>query len=217
MQLDKDVVNRSALGSFFDSVFLPIRGVFFGTEPRLGLSPIRDERMRAVAKYCSGKVLDIGCGPGNYFIETFIGNENGVGVDVFGYDGVDNIVEDMAVLPFEDGFFDTVTLVAVGGHIPKDKRVAEFAEFARVLKPGGRIVMTEGERITQTLRHKWQHFYLALQGKEDVDSERGMDEEEEYCMPREEIRRYLNTPPLKMIQHERFMWGLNNVYVAVKI
>lgn len=208
--------SRSLPGRISDSVFLPFRGLFLGTEGAFGLSSIREERMRRVAEHCLGSVLDIGCGPGNMFIKEYIGGENGVGIDVYTYEGVDKLVDDMEHLPFEDKSFDTVTLVAVGGHIPKEKRRTEFAEFARVLKPGGRLVMTEGEPVTQYLRHKWLHFYMAIQGKQDMDTERGMEEEEEYCMPYDEIATYLNTDPLKLVRHEKFMWGLNNIYVAQK-
>jgi SAM-dependent methyltransferase len=203
----------SRLQTLMDSALMPVRALFIGEENRFHLSSIRDERMRMVAKYCSGRVLDIGCGPGNRFINEYIGPENGIGIDVFAYEGVNNIVENMAKLPFGDAEFETVTLVAVGGHIPKDKRVAEFIEFARILKPGGRLIMTEGEIITQTLRHKWLEL---ISGGHDMDSERGMDEKEEYAMPRSEILTYLNTPPLRLVRHERFMWRLNNVYVAEK-
>ncbi len=178
------------------------------------MTSIRDERMQVVASRCRGRVLDIGCGPGNILINDYIGNENGVGIDVYQYDGVENLVDDMANLPFEAESFDTVTLVAVGGHIPKEKRVEEFREFARVLKVGGTLVMTEGEPLTQYFRHKWLDL---ISGGTDMDSERGMEEEEEYCMPRAEIFTYLNTAPLKLIEHTRFMWRLNNVYVAEKL
>jgi len=50
-----------------------------------------------------------------------------------------------------------------------------------------------------------------------MDSERGMDEEEEYCMPMQELLSYLNTPPLKFKKRKRFMWGLNNIYIAEKV
>jgi hypothetical protein len=50
-----------------------------------------------------------------------------------------------------------------------------------------------------------------------MDSERGMEEDEQYCMPRKEIFAYLNTPPLRLVRHERFQWRLNNVYVAEKV
>ncbi len=207
---------RSIIGKIADVITFPIRALFMGTEGKLGLSSLREERMRTVAEYSRGQVLDIGCGPGNIFIKQYIGASNGTGIDLFSYEGVENVVEDMTNLPFEDYSFDTVTLIAVGGHIPKSKRSAEFNEFTRVLKPEGILIMTEGEPITQYLVHKWSHFYLGLQGKLDMDSERGMGEEEEYCMPREELLSHLNTPPLKLIKRRRFMWGLNNLYIAQK-
>jgi len=188
-----------------------------GPQGYLGLTSVRDERMWQVAQFCRGKVLDVGCGPGNLFIKKFIGPEHGTGIDVFAYEGVENIVEDLTKLPYGDASFDTLTLVAVGGHIPQHLRVAEFAEFARVLKPGGRLVMTEGEPITQLLTHKWQHFYFGLRGEVDMDHERGMEEDEQFCMPRAELLGYLNTPPLKHVLTKDFQWNLNHVYVAEKV
>jgi ubiquinone/menaquinone biosynthesis C-methylase UbiE len=182
-----------------------------------GLTSMRDERMGRAAQHCEGRVLDIGCGPGNLFIRNFIGTDRGVGIDVYPYEGVESLVDSMAHLPFDDASFDTVSLIAVGGHIPKSGRTEEFAEFARVLKPGGRLVMTEGEPITQYLAHQWQHFYFSLQGKVDMDHERGMDDEEQYCMPNAELLTYLNTPPLKHIATHAFQWHLNFVYIAEKI
>lgn len=173
--------------------------------------------MWQVAQFCRGRVLDVGCGPGNLFIKNFIGHERGIGVDFFAYDGVDNLIEDPTNLPFPDESFDTLTLVAVGGHIPKNLRELEFIEFARLLKPGGRLVMTEGEPVTQLLSHKWQHFFLGLQGKVDMDHERGMEEDEEYCMPQAELLRYLNSNSLRLELRRSFQWGLNNLYVAQKL
>ncbi len=183
----------------------------------MGLTSMRDERMWQVAQYSKGRVLDVGCGPGNLFIKRFIGMDRGIGIDFFAYEGVEHLVDDPTHIPFPDSSFDTVTLVAVGGHIPKNLRAIEFMEFSRVLKPGGRLVMTEGEPITQLISHKWQHFYLGLQGKVDMDHERGMEEDEEFCMPREELLGYLNTRPLRHVLTRSFQWGLNNVYVAEKL
>jgi SAM-dependent methyltransferase len=197
-----------------DSIFMPFRALFVGEESRFWLSSMRDERLRRVAAYCRGRVLDVGCGPGNFLITRYIGKESGIGLDCYPYPGVDVLVDDMTKLPYDDNSFDTVAMVAVGGHIPESKRVAEFAEFARILKPGGRLVMTEGEPITQWLRHKW---LAIITGGHDMDSERGMEEDEQYCMPRKEIFAYLNTPPLRLVRHERFQWRLNNVYVAEKV
>lgn len=207
---------RPIIGKIADVIAFPIRALFMETEGKFGLSSLRSERMRIVAQYCTGRVLDIGCGPGNIFIKQYIGDSDGTGIDLFPYVGVENVFEDMTNLPFKDCSFDTLTLIAVGGHIPKSKRSAEFCEFARLLKPGGILIMTEGEPITQYLVHKWSNFYLRLQGKLDMDSERGMEEEEEYCMPRKELLSYLNSPPLKFVKRHRFMLGLNNVYIARK-
>jgi len=142
-----------------DSLSFPIRALFMATEGKFKLSSLREERMRMVARYCQGRVLDVGCGPGNLFIKDFIGDKNGIGIDVFPYQGVSNVISDMTKLPFEDSSFDTVTLIAVGGHISKSKRKAEFVEFARVLRLGGFLIMTEGEPLTQFLSHKWRKFF----------------------------------------------------------
>ncbi|MGH7737825.1 MAG: class I SAM-dependent methyltransferase, partial [Candidatus Tyrphobacter sp.] len=170
-----------------------------------------------VAQFCRGRVLDVGCGPGNRFIKKHIGEDRGIGVDVFAYDGVENLIDDPTHLPFPDASFDTVTLIAVANHIPRRLRAAEFAEFARVLRTGGRLVCTGGEPVTQTVGHKWRHFWLGLQGQVDMDHEREMDEEEEFCTPRAELLRYLHTGPLRYVTTKRFQWGLNNVFVAEKL
>jgi len=212
----KIYTHRSPIGYFFDAVMFPFRAVFIHEESRWGLSSLRDQRMRAVAKYCSGRTLDIGCGPNNVFIRHCYRDHDSVGIDCFPYEGVDNVMEDMAALPFPDASFDTIALIAVGGHIPRSKREAEFREFARLLKVGGRLLMTEGEPITQFILHKWAPVYYGLQGKKDMDTERGMHLEEDYCMPKRDIYTYLNTSPLKLIKRLRFMWGLNNIYIAQK-
>lgn len=207
---------RNGLQKLIDSVFFPIRALFIPEESRFGLTSLRDERFEVVAEQTSGRVLDIGCGRNNQFIRDWVHDPESVGVDVFEYEGVENICHDMTALPFADASFDTVTLIAVGGHIPEAVREKEFIEIARVLKPGGKLLMTEGEPITQTIGHLWRHFSLKLIGKQDLDSERGMEEDEQYCMPYQEIATYLNTPPLGMTSKAKFMWGLNNIYVATK-
>lgn len=207
--------SRSIAQKILDELFFPFRALFVPEENNFGLTSLRNERMEIVAKHAGGRVLDIGCGPGNWFIQNWA-EPGSVGMDVFAYDGVGLVHTDMTRLPFADAEFDTVTLIAVGGHIPKAVRAAEFAEIARVLKPDGHLLMTEGEPITQTIGHIWRKFSFALIGKKDMDTERGMEEDEEYCMPLVEIMTYLNTPPLKFLSKEKFMWGLNNLYVAQK-
>ena len=199
-----------------NTILFPLRALLLPSKGMRGLLSLREERMAVVARYCRGIVLDVGCGPGNLFINNYIGPASGIGIDVFPYEGVEFVHKDMTKLPFADSSFDTVTLVAVGGHIPRPKRVAEFHEFGRVLKPGGRLLMTEGEPLTQFLIHKLQEIQSRFTGKKSMDLLRGMDEEEEYCMPLQEIRRYLNTPPFVLMDRIRFMWNMNNLYIAQK-
>lgn len=49
-------------------------------------------------------------------------------------------VQDGRQLTYPDGFFDRLTCISVIEHIPEDKKVA--AEIGRVLRPGGRAVLT---------------------------------------------------------------------------
>lgn len=88
-----------------------------------------------------GKVLDIGCGK-NELINMYkkLGRE-GMGVDVFPFEGVDQVV-DTTDLSFEDGEFDTVTMIACLNHIPFYKRDKVLSEAYRVLKDGGRLFLT---------------------------------------------------------------------------
>lgn len=207
---------RKKMQVIIDNILFPLRALFIAEENYIGLTSLREERFEEVAKYTTGRVLDIGCGRDNLFIKNWVVEPDSVGIDVFPYDGVEQVQQDMTNLPYENDSFDTVTLIAVGGHIPQNVRVEEFAEFARVLKPGGVILFTEGEPVTQTIGHLWRHFSYSLIGKKDMDSERGMEEDEQYCMPYQEILMYLNTPPLMFQKRVKFMWGLNNLYIAKK-
>ena len=59
-------------------------------------------------------------------------------------EGITNIearVADVYELPFEDGFFDVVYMIAVIGEIPAPERA--MREFHRVLSPEGTLVFSE--------------------------------------------------------------------------
>jgi ubiquinone/menaquinone biosynthesis C-methylase UbiE len=99
-------------------------------------------------------VLDMGCGTGRFTVPMA---ENGA--EVTGYDISPAMLEqlrctardrgqvvharegDMAHLPFDDDTFDVVTSMLALMHIPVEDRQQVFLEVARVLKPGGRLVL----------------------------------------------------------------------------
>jgi SAM-dependent methyltransferase len=95
------------------------------------------------------RVLDFGCGSQAMFLQTVQGTiSSGVGLD---YDADSRTIPpNIEVknfrfekkLPFEEGSFDTIVMLAVIEHIPLDLIDPLFAEFRRVLVKGGRIVFT---------------------------------------------------------------------------
>ena len=95
------------------------------------------------------RCLDVGCGTANsYAPELARRSAAYVGVDVSAHAvaaaraaGLDaQVIEDAAELPFEDASFDHVTCIEVLEHLFAPHAAA--AEIRRVLKPGGRLVVS---------------------------------------------------------------------------
>ena len=104
------------------------------------------------------KVLEVGPGNGTYTIATARAVGDGgqvISIDIepkmiervnkrIQKDGIDNIdarVADVFDLPFEEGTFDLVYMIAVIGEIPTPERA--LSEFHRVLKPTGNLAFSE--------------------------------------------------------------------------
>lgn len=211
---------RTGLQKVKDFIFFPLRAVTMFEKDRFGLSSLASERFDYVARELRGRCLDIGCGKWNRFINEYA-HGNGVGIDVFKYEGLTNadIVSDMTKLPYINGSFDTVTFIADINHVPKSKRDAELAEAYRVLRFGGNIVITMGNPVAELLVHKLVYWYDRLLGTSvDMDTERGMDEEEEYYLLNREIKARLKRAGFKNIRITYFatQWGLNHLFVAEK-
>lgn len=60
------------------------------------------------------------------------------------------IQADTSVLPFAGGSVDIVLSISVLEHLPVDRRIESFKEIHRILKPGGRAVITMGHFIGVT-------------------------------------------------------------------
>jgi ubiquinone/menaquinone biosynthesis C-methylase UbiE len=113
-----------------------------------------------------GKALDIGCGPGidTVALAAIVGPTGDVrGVDndpamVAEADrealraGVAATVHhqkgDVAALPFSAGFFDAVRSERVLQHLPYPRATAAAAEACRVVRGGGKIVLTDTDWAT---------------------------------------------------------------------
>lgn len=97
-----------------------------------------------------GRLLDIGCGSYPYFLSHTVfkqkfavdqlpPSEQGQHLNVQWYT-LD--LNSTPKLPFEDNFFNAVTLLAVVEHLNPNSMAALFAETYRVLVPGGVVAMT---------------------------------------------------------------------------
>lgn len=211
---------RRIIQEFKDFITFPFRGLLLFEEDRFGLSSLRSERFYYVARGVVGFCLDVGCGRRNRFIKEYIGN-GGIGIDVYPYEGLtkENVIDDPSHFPFEDESFDSVTFIASINHIPRFLRDAELAEAFRCLRPGGNVIITMGNPIAEFLIHKWVHSYDKLFGTHhDVDSERGMQEGENYHLRDGEIRDRLIRARFTKITKKYFwtQWWLNHLFIGWK-
>src|SRR3954469_15771210 len=100
-----------------DHLLAPLRLTFMSDDmcARLGVTSINTARIDYALGFVRGRLLDVGCGR-NHLVRRYQGF--GVGVDVFDWSQGALILRDSSRLPFRDGTFDTVTVLAALNHIP---------------------------------------------------------------------------------------------------
>jgi len=186
------------------------------TNEALHLTSLRAERFSAVLPQLRGRVLDIGAGD-NVLVRLYReacrenpdpcdGADQSVGVDVIAWGGGVVLIESAAKLPFPDASFDTVSYVACINHIPERK--AALIETMRVLKPGGRIVVTMIGRVIGEIGHKLWWY--------SEDKHREVDHDELMGMDKREVVSLLNETGFVDITTKGFVYGLNTLYLASK-
>jgi SAM-dependent methyltransferase len=156
---------------------------------------------RSVAlPHVQGRLLDVACGYNN----LVRAHGSGVGVDVFPWEGIDVRIGDASQLPFRDGSFDTVAVLAALNHIPN--RGDALREARRVLRPGGLLLATMIGPWTGRLAH------LLFQHDEHVRG--GMSEGEVDGIRPRDMRALLRQAGLVLLREVPFQWGLNRLYVT---
>lgn len=122
----------------------------------------------------AGRILDIGCGSRATFLRDLrFGERYGldrlplVDPDDTGLKLVQHDINDSDGLPFEDGFFDVVTMLAVFEHVETVALKRALREIHRVLRPGGLYVMTTPARWTEGILKAMAN--LTLVSAEEVD------------------------------------------------
>jgi SAM-dependent methyltransferase len=117
-------------------------------EPLLAKWRARQANLLIPEDLRDGKVLDIGCGSYPYFLSHTAFKEKfavdrlppAQTPDRISWHGLDLNAEPQ--LPFDDGFFSVITMLAVVEHLNPAILVQLFQEVHRTLQPGGLLIVT---------------------------------------------------------------------------
>lgn len=106
-----------------------------------------DERIRAMVKLCRGRVLDAGCGKGQY--AHLLGDWVGIDYSIEGLKAArgDRVLADAEHLPFKDGCFDTVFASELLEHVVDDVKTVE--EMKRLLRPDGILIVSTPNSVVR--------------------------------------------------------------------
>ncbi|WP_135364099.1 class I SAM-dependent methyltransferase [Halosimplex halophilum] len=118
------------------------------------------------------RVLDAGCGGGRAVLEALAKDFETVGLDI----SPEQLAlarerapaaalarGDLTRLPVADGAVDAVTALHSVIHVPREHHERAFAEFARVLRPGGHLLLTTGVGEWEGRNDNWLDGGAAMQ------------------------------------------------------
>ena len=202
---DNSSVNKSFFQASWDFLGIPFRFVLFDQAwlPRFGWTTLEQERRSKVLPFVKGRLLDIGAGR-NHLVREY---GNGIGVDVHDWGGGVVVVEDTSRLPYADGSFDTVTLIAALNHIPN--RDAVLKEAHRVLQPEGRLIVTMIPPQLGNMGHKFWWY-------DEHHKRGGMKQGEVGGMTRKQVVSLCDSAGFCLTGHKTFQFHLNNIYLFEK-
>ncbi len=175
---------------------------------------LQNWRSQMAEKYIySGDVLlDIGCYDGSFLAKVQNKVSHAVGLDIVVPLDVVPTVQDRLIvadisagLPFPDGIFDVVSLLAVFEHLQNNEFVVR--ELSRLLHPGGRVVLTvPGGHVDRVLD------LLIAAGIAD-----GMSLEEHHGYQATDTPLLFEKHGFTLQNWHRFQFGLNNLFVFYKL
>ena len=156
-------------GNFQTELYAEIRREAFGEDigQSSWLTADEQDRFLGLLELSPGKrLLDVACGSGGPALR--IATKTGcsvVGIDMHedavstanslaAHDGLSDRAEFRVAnaaepLPFPDAFFDAITCIDAINHLPDRPRV--LSDWARLLKPGGRLLFTDPITVTGPL------------------------------------------------------------------
>jgi ubiquinone/menaquinone biosynthesis C-methylase UbiE len=171
-------------------------------------------RLRFRAAYphirSGSRVCDLGCGLEAAFLDYASDRiATGVGVDDQVADGVQGrwqrVRGDLrSPLPFPDGHFDHVVMLAVLEHLTDPEKV--LREAHRVITSGGSLIMTWPSSMVDPILNILHSLHL-------ISDEMESDEHQKR-IPVESLQQMLQGIGFQKFIHRRFELGLNNLMVA---
>lgn len=149
---ERKVLDPAAWSQFGSSGFYDVGLWSLGATTQQGACEALVDRLASGVGPSPGRVLDVACGAGATTdrFRRVLGADEVLGVDVApglvaaarrGYPECGFSVMDATALAFPDGVFDAVTCVEAAFHFRS--RRAFLASAARVLRPGGRLVLAD--------------------------------------------------------------------------
>ena len=142
--------------------------VVFTGGPTIEAQVLRFDVMIDLARFAECVVLDAGCGTSNLSVRL-----EKLGADVIGTDysleglrigrskspGIKLLQNDLNInLPFKDCSFDKVVSCNTLYLLPSENLTSVFNEFYRVLKPGGKVVITNLTRDFRPYKIYFNHI-----------------------------------------------------------
>ena len=122
-------------------------------------------------------VLDVGCGDGARTLANLPPGSVGLDVSRRGLDLASETVPEarlvhgeLSTLPFAADRFDAITAYHAVFHVERERHPAVYDEFARVLRPGGRLLMTLPGGRFETVRRGWMggRMFFSAPGRDST-------------------------------------------------
>ena len=135
------------------------------------------------------------------------------------------LLSDVKVLPFPDQSLDLITLsfAARNINLSKDVLVRTFAEFRRVLRPGGRVVNLETSQPTSDLIRRGFHLHVKLLVKPIGSRVSGSRRGYAYLAhtiprfyPAEELEEIFYRAGFSDVTYKRMLFGVAAIHQAVR-
>lgn len=160
-------------------------------------------------------VLDLGCGHQAFLLKTIKGRiKYGIGID---YDVKSKEIPPnikilnfkfQTRLPFRRNYFDKIFMLAVIEHFKEGEISRLFKEINRVLKPGGKLILTTPTPSSKPLL-EFLAFKLHLISKSEI-----ADHKKYYS--EDDLNKIARNNGLKMLRHSIFQLGMNSLCVLGK-